>query len=139
MTELIIADNTITEIAPSAFKDYKKLKTVEIGNSVTKIGASAFQGCNKIEKISFATPAGGYSSFPRENIGENAFSTGADKLIIQGDIDLIIHFFKVGECDPAETAFRNLPYSGRSSVYGNDSFKESDPGRSVRCFQQRMG
>lgn len=82
-----IADNTISEIAPSAFKDCTRLESVSIGNSVTKIGDSAFAGCPKLTYVSFNTPKGGYSSFPIENIGANAFSTGAPSLIFEGDID----------------------------------------------------
>lgn len=82
-----IADDTISEIAPSSFKDCAMLESVEIGNSVNKIGASAFEGCNKLEYVKFHTPKDGYSSFPLENIGEKAFSTGASRLVFEGDID----------------------------------------------------
>lgn len=84
---LVIADNTISEIEPSAFKDCINLEKVSIGNSVTKIGNSAFEGCSKLVEVEFATPKNGYASFPLENIGEKAFSTGAEKLIFTGDID----------------------------------------------------
>lgn len=84
---LTIADNTISEIAASAFKDCERLEAVHIGNSVTKIGDSAFEGCKKLTYVSFETPAGGYASFPESNIGKNAFSTGAPSLTFEGDID----------------------------------------------------
>ena len=84
---LKIEDDTITEIAPNAFKDCAMLESVEIGNSVNKIGASAFEGCKKLEYVKFHTPSGGYSSFPLENIGDKAFSTGASRLVFEGDID----------------------------------------------------
>lgn len=87
MEGLQIDDNTISEIAPNAFKDFTHLKSVSIGNSVTKIGASAFEGCTMLENVSFATPAGGYASFPLENIGEKAFATGAQRLTFTGDIN----------------------------------------------------
>ena len=87
MQKLYIADNTISEIADSAFKDFKALEYVSIGNSVTKIGASAFEGCNRLTHVNFETPKNGYGTFPLENIGTNAFSTGAESLIFEGDID----------------------------------------------------
>jgi len=87
MVELIIEDNTISEIASSAFKDYTKLKKVTIGNSVTKIGSSAFEGCTSLTDIIFHAPSGGSSSFPLENIGDKALSTGSSKLTITGIID----------------------------------------------------
>lgn len=87
ITKLIIEDNSISEIAEAAFKNCKRLEYVSIGNSVNKIGASAFEGCSKLVYVNFETPASGYASFPVENIGSNAFSTGADKLTFEGDID----------------------------------------------------
>ncbi len=84
---LKIADNTISEIAPSAFKDCSLLESVEIGNSVKKIGDSAFENCPKLTYVKFNTPAGGYASFPVTNIGDKAFSTNSDQLTFEGDID----------------------------------------------------
>lgn len=82
-----ISDNTISEIAPAAFKGCKSLEAVSIGNSVNKIGASAFENCPKLTYVNFETPAGGYASFPVENLGEKAFSTGSSQLTFEGDID----------------------------------------------------
>lgn len=82
-----IADNTISEIDAEAFKDCKMLEEVTIGNSVNKIGDSAFKGCNKLKKVTFHTPSAGYGAFPVENIGTNAFSTGAPELTFVGDIN----------------------------------------------------
>ncbi|SCW99878.1 Leucine rich repeat-containing protein [Lachnospiraceae bacterium YSD2013] len=87
MTKLTIKDNTISDIAAGAFKDYTKLEEVYIGDSVTSIGDSAFEGCTSLEYIKFKTPKGGYSSFPLSNIGTNALSTKSKSLIIEGDID----------------------------------------------------
>lgn len=84
---ITIADNSISEIAESAFKDCPMLEKVSIGNSVTKIGASAFENCPNLTYVNFETPKSGYSSFPVENIGANAFSTGAKSLIFEGDIN----------------------------------------------------
>ena len=108
--KLVFADDTVSEIADSAFKACDKLEEVVIGNSVKTIGASAFEkcpllkkvtvgsgvtsignaafkDCNKLTYVKFVTPAGGYSSFPMENLGTEAFSTGASKLIFEGDVD----------------------------------------------------
>lgn len=87
MTKLVIEDNTISEIAPGAFKGFNHLTSVSIGNSVNSIGASAFEGCDKLVEVSFNTPVNGYASFPVSNIGEKAFETGAEKLTFIGDID----------------------------------------------------
>lgn len=84
---ITIANNSISEIAPEAFKNCPRLERVSIGNSVTKIGASAFENCPNLTYVNFETPAEGYDKFPVENIGENAFSTGAKSLIFEGDID----------------------------------------------------
>nr|MCR4718484.1 leucine-rich repeat domain-containing protein [Bacillota bacterium] len=87
MTKLVIEDDTVSEIADGAFKNYTKLRSVSIGNTVKKIGASAFEGCNQLVDITFATPVDGYASFPVENIGSKAFSTESGKLTFHGDID----------------------------------------------------
>lgn len=87
ITELTIDDDSITEIAPKAFKDCPRLKKVSIGNSVTKIGDSAFENCPNLDYVNFEAPKSGYSSFPKENIGTNAFSTGAKTLTFEGDIE----------------------------------------------------
>ncbi len=87
MKKLIIEDDTISEIADGAFKNYTNLEYVSIGNSVTKIGASAFEGCTSLTYVNFETPKDGYESFPVSNIGANAFSTGSSELTFEGDID----------------------------------------------------
>lgn len=84
---LKISDNSLTEIAPEAFKGCPALEEVSIGNSVTKIGRSAFENCPLLTYVNFETPKDGYASFPISNIGDNAFSTGANSLIFEGDID----------------------------------------------------
>lgn len=43
----------VTEIAPYAFKNNKKIKTVTIGNGITTIGKGAFEGCTKLETVKF--------------------------------------------------------------------------------------
>ncbi len=87
LTKLIIANNSITEIAEAAFKGCPRLEYVSIGNTITNIGASAFENCPKLTYVNFETPIGGYSALPLENIGEKAFSTGSQSLTFEGDID----------------------------------------------------
>lgn len=41
----------ISEIAPYAFKNNKKIKTVTIGKGITKIGKGAFYGCTKLKTV----------------------------------------------------------------------------------------
>ena len=41
----------VSEIAPYAFKNNKKIKTVTIGKGITKIGKGAFYGCTKLKTV----------------------------------------------------------------------------------------
>ena len=41
----------VTSVAPSVFKNNKKIKTVVIGKNVTKIGKDAFSGCTGLKKL----------------------------------------------------------------------------------------
>ena len=42
---------SVTQIAPNAFKNKKKLKKVTIGKNVAKIGSKAFYGCKNLKTI----------------------------------------------------------------------------------------
>ena len=44
---------TVKAIAPEAFKDCSRLKSINIGGSVTLIGDRAFYGCNTLTKAEF--------------------------------------------------------------------------------------
>lgn len=80
---LKIDDNSVSIINDGAFKNWKNLQQVYIGNSVTKIGASAFEGCENLIDVTFKTPANGYDSFV---IGTDAFKTVGPELTFHGDI-----------------------------------------------------
>lgn len=80
---LTIDDNSISIISDGAFKNWKKLQKVSIGNSVSSIGASAFEGCTSLIDVTFNTPSAGYDNF---TIGKDAFKTGSDELTFHGDI-----------------------------------------------------
>ena len=41
----------VTSVAPSVFKNNKKIKSVVIGKNVTKIGKDAFSGCTGLKKL----------------------------------------------------------------------------------------
>ena len=41
----------VSEIAPYAFKNNKKIRTVTIGKGITKIGKGAFYGCTKLKTV----------------------------------------------------------------------------------------
>lgn len=41
----------VTQIAPNAFRNNKKLTSVTIGKNITEIGKNAFSGCKKLKKI----------------------------------------------------------------------------------------
>lgn len=105
-----ISNNSLTEIGDNVFQGATKLKTVTFGDSMQKIGRNAFQGCTSLTKVEFGggiteikdsafegctkltevvfgTPLGGAASFPKENIGTRALSTGSSKLTVTGIIE----------------------------------------------------
>ncbi len=111
ITEIKIADNTLSAIADNAFSGCKRLKNLVLGDSVTflgreafancpdletvhigagvvAIGDSAFENCKKLSYVSFDEPINGYDSFPLSGIGNKAFSTGADSLTFCGPVDV---------------------------------------------------
>ena len=45
----------VTKIAPRAFKNMSKLKSVTIGKYVTEIGEEAFSGCKKLTSVTFGS------------------------------------------------------------------------------------
>jgi hypothetical protein len=51
-TTSLVIPNSVTSIEEEAFKDYKSLKSVTIGNGVTRIRNYAFQGCTSLTSIS---------------------------------------------------------------------------------------
>ena len=55
----------VTEIAPKAFKNNKKLKSVTFGKNVKKIGKEAFSGCKNLNKITI-------KSTVLKSVGKNA-------------------------------------------------------------------
>lgn len=105
-----IQDDSLHEIGDNVFKNCTKIETVNIGDSVQSIGSSAFQGCtgiteltigggvteikdnafqgcHSLQNITFVAPLGGAASFPKENIGSNALSTGSTKLTVTGILE----------------------------------------------------
>ncbi len=79
--------NGVTSIGANAFKLCPKLETMLIGSGVTSIGSGAFEDCKELTYIKFSEPTGDASSFPVSNIGERAFCTNSNSLIIEGLID----------------------------------------------------
>lgn len=87
--------DSIQTIGDSAFEECNMLKTVTIGKGINKIGAKAFAYCSHkdgsgtidscLEDIYFVTP-NSLSEFKLEDIGENALSTGGNKLTVHGEI-----------------------------------------------------
>ena len=52
----LIINNTkypVTEIAPYAFKNNKKITTITIGDGIKTIGKGAFEGCTKLKTVKF--------------------------------------------------------------------------------------
>ena len=68
LTKVTIGDS-IKTIGKNAFYGCKKLKTVTIGKNVTKIGKKAFYGCGKLKKITVKT-----KKLTLKNVGKSAFS-----------------------------------------------------------------
>lgn len=66
----------VTEIAPNAFKNCKKLKSVVIGKKVKTIGAKAFAGCNNLKKVTI-------KSTVLKKVGKNAFKGTSKKANIK--------------------------------------------------------
>lgn len=85
--ESVKIGNSVTSIGSSAFQGCTTLHTLTIGSGVTTIKDNAFQGCHSLQNITFEAPAGGAASFPRENIGANALSTGSTKLTVTGILE----------------------------------------------------
>ena len=56
----------ITSVAPSVFKNNKKIKSVVIGKNVTKIGKDAFSGCTGLKKLTLGVNV--------KTIDKNSFS-----------------------------------------------------------------
>jgi len=79
--------NSVQSIGTSAFQGCTSLSTLTIGSGVTQIKDNAFQGCHSLQEIIFDAPAGGAASFPKENIGNNALSTGSTKLTVTGILE----------------------------------------------------
>ncbi|MFG6394691.1 MAG: leucine-rich repeat protein [Lachnospiraceae bacterium] len=61
----------VTSVGKNAFKNNKKLKSVQIGKNITSIGAKAFYGCKKLRTIIVKT-----NKLKATNIGKNAFGNG---------------------------------------------------------------
>lgn len=80
---LTISDDSLSTVDERAFAGCTNMKWAIVGNSVNEIKKEAFQGCTKLEKITFNTPKAGYASM---KLGADAFETGSDQLVFQGDI-----------------------------------------------------
>ena len=68
----------VTKVAPKAFKNCKKLKTVTIGKNVTEIGKQAFNNCSKLSSITIKT-----TKLTSKNVGSKAFKGISSKAVIK--------------------------------------------------------
>ncbi|MBO4864400.1 MAG: leucine-rich repeat protein [Eubacterium sp.] len=68
--EVILGGKTyqVTEIAPNAFKNNKKLTKVIIGKNVKKIGKKAFYGCKNLKTVIIKT-----TKLTKKKVGTDAF------------------------------------------------------------------
>ncbi|MBP3362023.1 MAG: leucine-rich repeat protein [Clostridia bacterium] len=55
----IVIPDTVTMIAPEAFKENDNVTSVTIPGSVSVIGYNAFEGCTALERVIFADPVNG--------------------------------------------------------------------------------
>ena len=58
----------VTETAPQAFLNNKKLKKITIGKNIKKIGKKAFYGCKKLKSIKIRT-----TKLKKKTVGKDAF------------------------------------------------------------------
>ncbi|MBO4864614.1 MAG: leucine-rich repeat protein [Eubacterium sp.] len=58
----------VTEIAPGAFKNNKKLRKITIGKNIKKIGKNAFYGCKNLKTVIIRT-----TKLKKKTVGKNAF------------------------------------------------------------------
>ena len=63
----IVIPDTVTMIAPEAFKGNDNVTSVTIPGSVSAIGYNAFEGCTALERIIFADPVDGAEMVIRVN------------------------------------------------------------------------
>lgn len=75
----------VSSLGKYCFADDSKLEYVELGNTITDIGEGAFENDPELTYIKLNVPEGNF--VPDVTIGTNAFSTGSDKLTIEGLID----------------------------------------------------
>ena len=68
---------TVTEIAPNAFKNCKKLTKVTIGKNIIKIGKNAFSGCKNLKTITIKS-----TKLTKKSFGKNAFKGISKKATI---------------------------------------------------------
>ncbi|MEY8391985.1 leucine-rich repeat protein [Lachnospiraceae bacterium 45-W7] len=102
----------VTRIEKGAFRNYKKLKNVTIGNHVTVIGDSSFLGCKKLTKINTGNVT---------NIGKNSFRrcTGLTAVTIGAKAAAIGDYSFYG-CTKLSrvTIGKNVKTIGKKSFYG---------------------
>ena len=67
----------VTEIAPNAFINCKKLKQVVVGKNITKIGKNAFSGCKNLKTITIKS-----TKLTKKSFGKNAFKGISKKATI---------------------------------------------------------
>ncbi|MCL2254374.1 MAG: leucine-rich repeat protein, partial [Lachnospiraceae bacterium] len=84
LRSLTISNNTLTSVAPEAFKGLPRLEEVVIGNTVKEVGKEAFADCPLLTNVTFNSPSG----FAHKDfiLGEGAFKTNSKKLVLNGDI-----------------------------------------------------
>ena len=84
LAEVDLGDS-IKGIGNNSFANISTLKKVTIGENIENIGSGAFQNCPFLTDITFDTPSS-LDTLKRSNIGENAFSTKSNYLVVTGPI-----------------------------------------------------
>ncbi len=143
--EVQLSDGTtaqVTEIAPKAFENNKKVKTVTIGKNVTTVGTNAFAGCKNLTTVKVNGTAmttigeGAFKNCPKLKsvvIGKNVTRIG--KNAFAGNKKLKTITFKTTKLTKAKVgkkAFANI--NKNATVYYPKSLK----GKKLTAFRQML-
>lgn len=104
----------VTSVAPEAFRNRTKLKTVTIGSNVTTIGSSAFRGCKTLKTVSIGSSV--------TTIGSSSFRgcTSLTKITIPSKVTKINSYAFYGDkkLKTVTVKTKNLKTVGKSAVKG---------------------
>ncbi|MBR4758542.1 MAG: leucine-rich repeat protein [Lachnospiraceae bacterium] len=142
---VVLSDGTkaqVTEVAPKAFENNKKVKTITIGKNVKNVGTNAFAGCKNLTTVKVSGTAmetigaGAFKNCSKLKsiiIGKNVSKIG--KNAFYGDKKLKSITFKTTKLTKAKVgkkAFANI--NKNATVYYPKSLK----GKKLTAFRQML-